>query len=63
MAQRARNRSSSSSGSLLAAWQAHERDLRECGLPQFVVRSILQARRDIDVAGEVARVQRLDAHL
>ncbi|MBK9122298.1 MAG: DNA-protecting protein DprA [Chloroflexi bacterium] len=48
-------------GSLLAAWNASERDLRECGLPQFVVRSVLQARRDIDVPGEVARVQRLDA--
>lgn len=48
-------------GSLLAAWEAHETDLRECGLPQFVVRSILQARRDIDVAGEVNRIQRLDA--
>lgn len=49
-------------GSLQAAWETHERDLRESDLPQFVVRSVLQARREIDIAAEVSRLQRLDAH-
>jgi DNA processing protein len=50
-------------GTAKNAWEATEKDLRDVGLPEQVLNSLLKTRKTLDLASEIRKVEALGASL
>jgi DNA processing protein len=50
-------------GTAQAAWEATEKELRDVGLPEQVLNSLLKSRKNLDLAAEIRKVEAIGASL